>query len=473
MASLLTLYHHLPPWGRAVVANLRGAYLQSLRYGPETEQLVEAALGSERLAPEAVLETERSRLAETLARSRNAPLNLGQPYSLSDNLPDWPVLTKEVVRRRHRDLVDPRHHGRLYRLQTSGSTGTPTTVWTDRQGIRAWYALFEARWRRWNGVTQRDHWAILGGQLIVPPGRSHPPFWVWNRPMQQLYLSSIHLSHRSISAYCDAMIRHGVRYIYGYPSALDELARLAASSGSTIPHLEVVLTNAEPLYDHQRQRISDVFRCPVRDTYGMSEMVVGASECEAGQLHLWPEAGIVEILDEEGSSVPNGQVGRVVCTGFLNHAMPLVRYDTGDLGALDSSDRPCPCGRTLPRLRSLEGRQDDVVIAVDGRRIGRLDPVFKSELPLKETQIVQTEIGAFTLRVVPDQGYDDTTEATIRQRLVDRVGPATVSFEKVERVPRGPNGKFRGVISIPGRELSRLGQLQPISERELGQGKTP
>src|SRR6201999_2266836 len=119
----------------------------------------------------------------------------------------------------------------------------------------------------------------------------------------------------------------------------------------------VIISNAEPLYAHQREFISRVFGCPVRDTYGMSEMTCAASECEAGKLHLWPEAGIYEVLrDDQDVPVRAGETGRLVCTGFLNPDMPLIRYEVGDRVAIAPPSEKCSCGRTLPILLSVEGR---------------------------------------------------------------------------------------------------------------------
>src|SRR5262249_32972322 len=151
--------------------------------------------------------------------------------------------------------------------------------------------------------------------------------------------------------------------------------------------MSVAISNAEPLFDYQRAVIEQAFQCPVRETYGMAEIVSAASECEAGRLHAWPEAGILETINHAGNIV-HDEPGEFVCTGLLNEDMPLVRYRVGDRGAIEENAR-CECERTLPVFAAIEGRIDDTLYTTDGRRIGRLDTVFKSELPIKEAQIVQ------------------------------------------------------------------------------------
>src|SRR5262249_43089394 len=144
--------------------------------------------------------------------------------------------------------------------------------------VRAWYALMEARWRRWYGVSRHDRWAILGGQLVTPVAQRRPPFWVWNAALRQLYMSSYHLAPHLIPYYLDALRRHRIQYLWGYPSALHALAQEAVRRQRRDLKMTVAIANAEPLFDYQRQTIAEAFQCPVRETYGLAEIVAAASE---------------------------------------------------------------------------------------------------------------------------------------------------------------------------------------------------
>ena len=250
-------------------------------------------------------------------------------------------------------LVDGCDPAAMISEHSSGTTGTPMHVWWSRSAAVEHYAIFEARWRMWNGVTRHDRWAMLGGQLVAPIEQSRPPFWVWNSALHQLYMSSYHLSASMTPYYLDALKRYRVQYLWGYSSSLYALAQDALALGRDDLKMAVAITNAEPLYDHQREAISRAFHCPVRETYGMSELASCASECEAGRLHLWPETGFVEVLD--GSApVPVGEAGELVLTGLMNADMPLIRYRVGDRGALDDDPSPCACGARCRGLNSLK-----------------------------------------------------------------------------------------------------------------------
>lgn len=450
--SGLDLYHRSPYPVRCAVASVRGYYLRSWRYGRSTDSLVAKAMERERWAPEQWARWQASRLREVLERAANdvahyrestIPDGSAEPAGLQS----WPILTKADVRGNADSFIAKGRPRLMFAEHTSGTSGTPLELRIRRADYVEWYALAEARWRRWHGVSRRDKWGILGGQLVVAPGATQPPFWVWNSALRQLYLSSYHLSPLTAVAYGSAIDAHRLRYLVGYPSALYALAQGLVGAGSRPQALKVVITNAEPLLDHQRELIAEVFQCPVRDTYGMAEFLLAASECEMGRMHLWPEVGMLEVLDERGRAVEPGEVGRLVATSLLNRDMPLIRYDTGDTGALEPADARCGCGRLLPLLRSVEGRTDDLVITADGRRIGRLDPVFKADLPISEAQIVQEEIGVFRILVVPNVGFTNADAAALSDRLLERVGPAAVAVESVESIPRTKGSKFKAVVS--------------------------
>jgi phenylacetate-CoA ligase len=167
---------------------------------------------------------------------------------------------------------------------------------------------------------------------------------------------------------------------------------------------------------------------------------------------VWPEVGIVEVLrmDDDRPAAP-GEAGRLVCTGLLNAAMPLVRYEVGDVGSIREGPAACACGRTLPVLESLEGRIDDVVTTADGRRIGRLDPVFKADLKIREAQIVQETPDRIRVRIVKGEGFGEGDARALVERLEERVGKIAVTLDYVEAIPRSANGKFKAVVSMVGK----------------------
>lgn len=441
---------------RSAAATLRGAYLRAWRYGPGFDHLVEQALERERWSPAQWQQWRGAKTAELLHRAATrVPFYRAQWTARRRNgdqaswelLENWPLLEKDSLRQHAPQLIaDDCQASRMYHEHTSGTTGKSIDLWFSRQALREWYALHEARTHQWHGVSRRDRWAILGGQLVAPVAQQEPPFWVWNAAFRQLYLSVYHISSRTATAYATALRDHQVRYMVGYPSAMHALAKALDEQSMRGPTLDVAISNAEPLSDEQRATIGRVFDCAVRDTYGMSEAAAAASECNAGRMHVWPEAGVLEVLDENGQAVKHEQAGELVSTGLLNFDMPLIRYRVGDRGALASDAAACTCGRALPMLAFVEGRTDDLLYTRDGRTIGRLDPVFKARLPVREAQIIQETLDRIRVRYVPDAGFTPADGSSIADRIRDRMGDVTVVLEEMTAIPRTSNGKFRAVI---------------------------
>jgi phenylacetate-CoA ligase len=374
-----------------------------------------------------------------------------------ETIENWPVLEKEQLRIAPEAFVaEDCDIRKMFHEHTSGTTGKPLDLWWSRDTVRNWYALFEARCRRWYGISRHDRWAIFGGQVISPITQRRPPFWVWNQALNQLYISSYHISPDTIPAYLDALVRYQVRYLLGYTSSIYTLAKEIQLRGLLAPKMKVVITNAEPIYDHQRTVLEEVFQCPVKETYGMAEIVTAVSECEANNLHIWPEVGIIEDYPE--IQLPNEELTKdLICTGLLNADMPLIRYRVGDRAVLSSSKQICSCGRELPMLASIEGRKDDILYTVDGRIVGRLDPVFKTRLPIHEAQIVQDSLDYVRIRFIPAPGYSPEAGYSMIERLKDRMGEINVTLEPVDKIPREPNGKFRAVVcNLPEEVLDSL-----------------
>lgn len=452
--ALLRVFHALPAPAQSVAASLHGLRLRSWRYGPESERLVAEALERDTWSASRWDAWRAERLGRLLERAATRVPYYRAHWSARrqrgdraawDLLEHWPILEKKELRAAPRAFVaDDCDIRRMYHEHTSGTTGTPIDLWWSRATVRAWYAQLEARCRRWHGVSREDRWAILGGQPIVPAARARPPYWVWNAGMRQLYLSSYHLSAATAAGYLDAMARHRIRHLVAYPSALDALARAALEGGHHAAPVAVAVTNAEPLLAAQRERISAVFGCPVRETYGMAEIVAAASECPQGRLHLWPDTGVTEVF-ESGRFREDGAAGALVCTGLINADMPLIRYRIGDRGSLGGVG--CPCGRSLPMLASVEGRNDDMLRTRDGRRIGRLDPVFKASLRIQEAQVVQETLDRVRVRLVPAAGFGPADREAIAGGLRLRLGDVHIVFEELAVIPRTSNGKLRAVVS--------------------------
>lgn len=459
MSRKLKLYHRLPYPMRALAATLYGYSLHRWRYSRETDRFIERALERESWSNKEWQAWQEERLAYILHRAATkvpfyqelwaARRRNGDRVSW-EVLGNWPILKKESLRLHGQAFVaDDCDIHKMYIDSTSGTTGKPVRIWLSRETTQQWYALWDARTRSWNGVSRNDRWAMLGGQLVVPFSQTQPPYWVWNGALDQLYLSAYHIGPDYVPDYLEAIRKHRIKYMLGLASSMHALAHIALEKGLETPEIQVAISNGEPLYPHRREAISKAFGCPVRDTYGMVEIVAAASECQEGSMHFWPEAGFVEVLQDEGSiPVQIGQTGRFICTGLMNADMPLIRYEVGDRGSIAAIEGRCGCERSLPLMKNLDGRHDDVVMTRDGRWVGCVDAVLKADLPIQEAQIIQESLENIRIRFIPATGFGREHEISIVEGVCERLGDVNVILDPVSSIPRSANAKSRVIISL-------------------------
>jgi phenylacetate-CoA ligase len=365
-----------------------------------------------------------------------------------EDLPLLPVVSKADLRRAPGSFLaggELRWHTRLLE-STSGSTGEPVTVTSTAALQRAYLAAREVRSFRWAGTSLLLPKATIGGRPVVPRADSPGPYDRFNRAERQCYLSAFHISPRTASAYVAALGRHGARVLTGYASSYFSLARMMLAQGLALDYQpDCLVLCADQATAEMKAVISQAFRARPYEEYGSVENAVLATECEHGSLHAHPDFGILEIVDDVGRPVRQGQEGRIVCTSLLNCVQPLIRYDLGDVGRW--SGRRCPCGRDqLPVLEEIVGRIEDVVTGADGREIVRLCSLQNVPRVLA-SQVVQYRADAITVRVVAADGFGAAEEATIRSILgTQRLGNVRIDIERVAELERTSTGKVRRVI---------------------------
>ena len=151
--------------------------------------------------------------------------------------------------------------------------------------------------------------------------------------------------------------------------------------------------------------------------------------------------GVTEIIDID--QYEDGKYGRLIATGMLNKAMPLIRYDTNDL----ISNATNHLGGSLPEYGKILGRRDDVIILEDGRKIVQIDGIFTSELNILQGQIIQEDYTEFTIKLVPALNWRDENKHIIRNSLIQRLGDVDIKIEICNEIEKTCAGKFRVIKS--------------------------
>jgi phenylacetate-CoA ligase len=270
-----------------------------------------------------------------------------------------PILTKNEARLNESRLINLNRSRFAFIFRTSGSTGHPFKALISPAH---WIIEQSCIWRHWGwaGYKFRDRMAIV---------RSHVPkddsdLIKWDKIRNFIYFSPFHLTDNHISLYLQKMVDLKVKFLRGYPSSILAIADYISRHPDVAkPCFTGVLTASEYLGKTQATFIEKYLGAKVFNHYGLAEQVVMFGSCESGnQLHNYQESGYLELLDTESTHIK-----KIVGTNLHNLAMPLIRYDTGDLA--DVSVSHCSCNRSSPSLLNVLGRRDSVIDLNDGSSV--------------------------------------------------------------------------------------------------------
>jgi len=355
-----------------------------------------------------------------------------------------PILTKERVLEAGKDIVS-RRYPRWFQTtaHTGGTTGTPLMLKRDLFSVGNEHA-FVRRQYDWAGLGLRDRCAFLTGRLIAKPDQAER-LHAYDPCMNELILSTYHLSHQTAAQYAEAMREYKVQAVVGYPSAVHLLAQACLNGGPKV-NLRAALTSSEVLTDSMRATIEEAFGCRVFDFYGSAERVCYIHTCEQGSYHIVSEYGLSELIPLDESE-PNRC--RIVSTGFWNFAMPLVRYDPADV--IITSDRQCACGRAFPVIERIGGRQGDSIVTPSGRQFGAaiLTHLLYGTGNILESQIIQDQTDHLTIDYVPASQFS-AQDLQAFEKLITMHLPSElrVDFKKVDGIQRTRSGKIKPVVSL-------------------------
>src|SRR6266536_2995952 len=327
----------------------------------------------------------------------------------TETLSQLPVLSKEDLRQYGTNslLADKKEKSGEF-FASSGSTGTPTKILFTHAMHQRWMALFELRVRNWAGVSSFIPRGMIGGRRVLPNAENKPPFYRYNFLEKQVYFSAYHISTRNAANYLEGIKQHHLEYMTGYAMSNFFLARFFKEQQLKAPQLKAVITSSEKLTEEMRQ----IF---------------------------------IEVLNDDMQPVNAGEAGEVYCTGFINYDQPLIRYAIGDTIFL--SDKACSCGRQMPVVQEILGRNEDTIVGKDGREMVRFHSVFNGLHSVKQVQVIQENRDNIVIKIVADGKLDNKERQIMSERITSQLGDMNIYFDCVENIPLNQNGKFQAVIS--------------------------
>ena len=425
---------------------------RQLRYNAYFRRKLRAAQRERDLKPARIAQIRNERFKKLLTKAyqkspfyRNfydrAGVNLQQVQTVAD-IEKLPVITKKELRDHVNDMFIGQQFNQV-KAYTSGTSGAPLQVYRDYRSMVIEWAY---QWRQRINFGHRPGMkaVVLRGDLRRDKFEQYDPF------TQSLYLSSYHLREERASWYHQQISTFAPHAIYAYPSSAESLANLFQSLGKTVV-VPRIFTSSETLYDHQRTKIEQTFSGKVVDWYGNAERNVALEQSLDGWYDELPLYSINEYHDHY-----------TVGTSLINFSLPLIRYRVDDVIQLDQPNRAQPIG--YRRIKSIQGRNDDVLLLPDGSRVGMIRGAFDRVPFLNRMQIVQEELETFQLNLVVCPEFGEQHEAFLRQKLAGYVGPQanyTLSYVTEDRIIKAESGKYKLIVN------RLLGQRQPTRDTAL------
>lgn len=368
-------------------------------------------------------------------------------YSILNSLDDLaylPILEKSYLKENTKKFYSDESNNRNSRLlSTSGSTGSPMKIKVSVNDLQKRYKLVLKNMIEF-GLDLRKPYARITGHDIADNDRIYRKDFFHNH----YFLSAFHLSDKTISKYYNVIVQNNIEALDGYPSAIYTMVKLLMDNNYKIECIKSIYVTSEKLHQYQKDVIEGYFNCKVFNYYGSNEQAPYVFTCTNDKLHLADSTGVIEVVDNNGNYVPNGEVGSMLITSFTSHFMPLIRYRIGD-SCVISTDQTCNCGNDGIIIEEIIGRDEDIFKTIDGVYITRFSPVLKY-LPknIVESQLVLSNSGlSAKLYYVSREDLDHNSFIDFEKTLISKIGNKyAIKYIPVETILQTSKGKKKAII---------------------------
>lgn len=401
---------------------------------------------SERAGPEVVRARQEHQLDQLAAHAHaqspfwRARLDAAGMRTRDDWFARLPLLTRAEAKSADSALFAfpvPLGHGDVYRMTTSGSTGTPLTI-----------AKTDIAMLFWRAMTLRDslwHRRDLSGKLaVVRVGAQHGTGSSWG----DAYLGystgpCVTFDARSdVDAQLDWLHAEQPDVLLTHASNLRALALRSLERKVGLTRLREVRSYSEQLAPDIRNTVKAAWNVPLSDLYSANEVGYVALQCPDSELyHIQAEDVLVEVVDDDGQPCSQGESGRVIVTSLHNFAMPLLRYDLGDYATVGGS---CPCGRSLPTIQRILGRTRNMLRLSGGRTAFPGFPMkaLGSIPSIRELKMLQHSLDEIEIQLVLARPLTSEEEVTLTEAVCRRLQhPFHIRLTPVPQIPRGTSHK--------------------------------
>ncbi|MFW8590368.1 phenylacetate--CoA ligase family protein [Glaciecola sp. 2405UD65-10] len=357
-----------------------------------------------------------------------------------------PFLDKAIIRE-HTEQIATRPLNELSVNRTGGSSGEPLVFYTSNERTSHDIAA-RMRANRWFGVD-------VGSKELVVWGAPHELNsqdrikLLRDNLFRSKLISAFNMNDTDLKAKLVDIQNYQPEMIFAYPSAIYNIANYCQTHNIRldVPHLKAIFVTSEMLFEDQRNVIERVFSAPVVNEYGGRDGGFIARECPEGNFHINADDIIVEIVDEAGNTVSEGESGEVVVTHLQSFGFPFIRYKMGDVASI--SHEKCACGRNLPVIKHLEGRLNDFLIGADNRKVhpNVANYIIRLNANITQYKVVQSANKQVEVFVVAKLKLDEAAKRKIISDFTDRLEDVGITITQVDNIAPEKSGKRRYIIS--------------------------
>ncbi len=366
-------------------------------------------------------------------------------------LQDFPIVSKKIINENYEKfLVSPKNipgqKGELHIQKTSGSTGIPFLIPQDTK----------CRLRRLATIKFEND--LLGFHSFEPllHLRATSHYWKgfldkYDKKTNIWYSDNSNLTEERLKTIINIIRANKIKFVRGYMTTLDFIADYLIKYNITLSSKPLFISVGELLTESLRKKIVYDLKCNIVSQYATEENgIFGTSlvNKEGTTIKLNRANCIIEILKlDSDQPAKDGEIGRIVVTDLINHAMPLIRYDTGDLAAVGNR-----CADGYPSLLiNLSGRKTDLITRVDGSYVDFYNSIPKEiflNTDIKQWQFIQEDEKIYTLRLSLAQETASIDEKYVTDNIKKIIGDsAIINFDYVNEIPVLDSGKRRSVIN--------------------------
>ena len=363
---------------------------------------------------------------------------------LTKELKKIPILTKKIIKQHlPYDLTDKNR--KIYTTEkTSGSSGEQGEFYLDREAFSKIIAAQTLYWE-WAGYSFGKK-AIQTG---INPERGFKKL-IKDKLLLIKYSNAFKIDKKIIEETLNPFRNKKDIYFIGYPSSIYSYAKFSEELGINEVSFKSIISLGDKMFPHYRSLIEKIFNTEVFDTYGAAEGLMIAGECSEHKYHIFSPHVYVEILDKNGKSVPDGTLGQVVVTSLDNYLMPLIKYKIGDLAIKSSQTNSCKCGRNLPMLDKIIGRDTDILYTPKLKIlvVHFFTGIFEHYPEIQQFQVEQQNKGGrIQIRYIEGINFSKSILESIRNKIYERAEEDfPLYFSNVSEIKPSPSGKPQIII---------------------------